>query len=166
MESKNKTQIIAEADKQELFIIREFDAPRELVFKALNEPELIVQWMSGPNDMDMKIEKLDNQTHGSYRYAHSDKNGNKFMFNGTIHEVAPPERIIRTFEFEGLPEKGHVVLEFLNLEDIGDQRTKLVAQSVFKSVADRDGMINSGMESGVVDSYSKLDDLLKSLQQN
>lgn len=163
MASKNKTQIIAEPEKQELFIHREFDASRELVFRAFNEPNLIVQWMSGPNDMSMKIEKLDNQTHGSYRYAHSDKNGNSYLFNGTIHEVAPPERIIRTFEFEGMPERGHVVLEFLNLIDLGNQRTKLVAQSVFKSVADRDGMINSGMETGVVESYTRLDVLLKTI---
>jgi uncharacterized protein YndB with AHSA1/START domain len=157
---ENKTQIIAEKGKQELFIVRKFDADRELLFKAFSEPDLIVQWM-GPTDLDMKIEKLDNQSHGSYRYIHSDKNGNNYGFNGAIHEVAFPERIIRTFEFEGMPEKGHVALEFVTFEKLNDNSTKLVAQTVFKSVADRDGMIQSGMEAGVVDSYNKLDVLLK-----
>src|SRR5687767_10788773 len=105
----NEVIITAEPGKQELFITREFDAPRELVFEAFSDPEILVHWM-GPNDLTMKIEKLDNKSHGSYRFLNFDKSGNEYAFNGVIHEVAPPERVIRTFEFEGLPEKGHVCL--------------------------------------------------------
>jgi len=155
-----KTQIIAEEGKQELFIIREFDIQRELVFKAFAEPELLVQWM-GPDDLEMKLEKYDHKSHGSYRYTHSDKNGNTYGFNGVIHEVAFPERIIRTFEFEGMATKGHVALEFITLDHLNENKTKLVAQTVFRSVADRDGMLKSGMEKGVADSYNKLENLLK-----
>jgi len=160
METKNQTKVIAEPGKQELFIIREFDASRELVFRAFNEPELLMQWL-GPRELKMEIEKNESKTHGSWRFIHSDVEGNKFAFNGVVHEVAEPERMIRTFEFEGLPEKGHVSLEFLNLETLPNNRTKIVIQSVFKSVEDRNGMIDSGMERGVVDSHNRLDELLE-----
>ncbi|MCF2505709.1 SRPBCC domain-containing protein [Dyadobacter sp. CY107] len=160
MASKNETKITAEKGKQELFIEREFDAPRELVFRAFSEPEFLLQWM-GPGDMDMRIDKLDNRSGGSYRFVHSLRNGGgEFGFNGAIHEVAAPERVIRTFEFEGLPERGHVSLEFLTLSELPGDRTRLSIQSIFKSVDDRDGLLQSGMETGLNDGFRKLDDLL------
>jgi uncharacterized protein YndB with AHSA1/START domain len=159
---KRSTQIIAEPNKQELFIEREFDAPRELVFKAFSEPDLIRQWM-GPKEMSTVVDKLINQSHGSWRITHIDPQGNNHAFNGVIHEVAKPERIIRTFEYEGMPARGHVSLEFLTLEDITDNHCKMTIQVIYKSVLDRDGHIQSGMERGVVDSHERLDVLLKSL---
>jgi uncharacterized protein YndB with AHSA1/START domain len=160
----NQTKITAAPGKQEFFIEREFDAPRELVFKAFNEPELLTQWL-GPSSLTMEIEKFDNKSGGSYRFLHFDCNGTgeKYGFNGVIHEVAAPERIIRTFEFEGLPERGHVSLEFLTLEVVSNNRTKLNIQSVFKSVADRDGMLQSGMEGGMNEGFRKLDALFATL---
>jgi len=155
---ENKTTITAEKGKQEFFIEREFDAPRELVFKAFSDPELIVQWI-GPDRLTMKIEKLENKSHGSYRFLHYDEKGNEFGFNGVIHEVDEPSRIIRTFEFEGIPEKGHVSLEFLTLTPLPGNRTNLHIQAVFKTVADRDGMISSGMEGGMNEGFDKLDKL-------
>lgn len=160
MESKNTTRITAEKGKQEFFIEREFDAPRELVFSAFNEANLLLQWL-GPDDMKMKVEKLDNKSGGSYRFLHSHCNGGpEFGFNGVIHEVKEPERIIRTFEFEGLLERGHVSLEFLTLIALPNNRCKLHIQSVFKSVEDRDGMLQSGMEGGMNEGFRKLDLLL------
>jgi len=76
-----------------------------------------------------------------------------------FHEVSP-ERVIQTFEFEGLPESGHVVLETMRLEDLPNGRTRLTTQSVYQSVADRDGMIQSGMEHGVREGYERLDEIL------
>ncbi len=157
---KNKTIITAEPGKQEFFIMREFEAPRELVFRAFNDPELLVQWL-GPRDLTMKIEKMDNRTGGSYRFIHCNASGNEFGFNGVIHEVAEPVRIIRTFEFEGLPERGHVSLETATFESLDGGRTKVIIHAVFKSVADRDGMVMSGMERGVVDSHDRLDELFE-----
>ena len=157
---KNPTKITAENGKQEFFIEREFDAPRELVFRAFNEAEMIVQWL-GPDSSTMEIEKFESKTHGSYRFLHTDCNGSgmTFAFNGVIHEVLAPERIIRTFEFEGLPERGHVSLEFLTLEALRDNRTRLHIQCVFKSVEDRDGMLQSGMEGGMNEGFAKMDRL-------
>jgi uncharacterized protein YndB with AHSA1/START domain len=108
----------------------------------------------------MEIDKFDNRSGGSYRFLHVDQQGNEYGFNGVIHEVAPPERVIRTFEFEGLPERGHVSLETALFEVLPNNRTRLRVQSVFKSVADRDGMIASGMEGGMNEGYVKLEKLL------
>jgi Uncharacterized conserved protein len=154
----NKTEIIAEPGKQELFIKREFDAPRELVFKAHTDPEIYVKWV-GPRDLKMTIDKWDARDGGSYQFTH-ERDGHKYRFLGVYHEIVPPERIIGTFEFDGLPERGHVILGTTKFEELPGSRCRLVHQSVFQSVQDRDGMIASGMERGVNDGYEKLDDLL------
>ncbi len=159
---EKKTEIIAEAGKQELFIHREFNAPRELVFRAFSEPDLLAQWM-GPKEMHTVINKLDNQSHGSWRFTHIDPKGNHHAFHGVIHEVFAPERIIRTFEYEGMPQRGHVSLEFLELHALPDNRSKISIQVIYKSVMDRDGHIQSGMERGVVDSHERLEVLLRSM---
>ncbi len=158
----NKTKITAEPGKQEFFITREFDAPRELVFKAHTDPKLYTQWL-GPRRLTMTLEKFDPRSGGSWRYIHKDKDGNEYGFHGVIHEVLPPERVIDTFEYEGLPEKGHVALQTLRLEELPGGRTRLTAQAVFQSVADRDGMIQSGAEEGVSESHERLDELLKQM---
>jgi uncharacterized protein YndB with AHSA1/START domain len=160
----NKTKITAEPGKQEFFITRELDAPRELVFKAFTDPKLYTQWL-GPRRLTMTLEKFEPRSGGMWRYISKDKAGNEYGFHGVNHEVLPPERIIDTFEFEGLPEKGHVALQTLRLEEMPGGRTKLNIQGVFQSVADRDGMMQSGMEEGVNESYERLDELLKEMSK-
>ncbi len=164
MAKNNKTTIIAEPGKQEIIITREFDAPRELVFKAFTDPKLYIQWL-GPRRLTMILETFEPRNGGSWRYIHKDQEGNEYAFHGVYHEVTPPERIIDTFEFEGLPEKGHVALETARFEELPGNRTELTSQSVFQSVADRDGMLQSGMEEGVNDSYDRLDELLEKMQK-
>lgn len=159
--TKNETKIIAEPGQQDITIIREFDAPRELVFRAYTEPDLYVRWL-GPRGYEMKLEKFEPWSGGSWRYTHGDDQGNEYGFHGVNHEVTAPERIIGTFEYEGLPEPGHVVLETAVFETLPGNRTRMTGQSVFRSVADRDGMLQSGMEHGVRDSYERLDELLAS----
>jgi uncharacterized protein YndB with AHSA1/START domain len=160
MITTKETKVTAEPGKQELYITREFDAPRELVFKAFSDPEILAKWL-GPDNLEMKIDYYDSRSGGSYRYYHEDSNGNQYAFNGVIHEVTPPVRAIQTFEFEGLPERGHVSLETSTFEELPGNRTRLTIQSVFKSVADRDGLVQSGMERGVREGFLKLDNLLK-----
>ena len=159
--SKNKTTIIAEPGKQELFITREFDAPRELVYKAHTEPEIFAQWL-GPNDLSVEFEIFEPVSGGRWRILNKGRDGEEYGFHGTFHEVSPT-RIIQSFEFEGLPESGHVSLETLTLEELPNGRTKLTAHAVYQSVADRDGMIQSGMETGVNEGYDKLDELLETM---
>ena len=143
----NKTKIIVEPGKQEIFIVRELNAPRELVFKAFTDPDLYSQWL-GPRRLTTKFEKLEAKNGGSYRFINEDEEGNKFAFHGVYHEVLAPERIIGTFEYEGLQEKGHVTLEITKFEELPEKRTKLIAQDIFMTVVDRDGMWQSGMEEG------------------
>jgi len=154
----NKTEIIAEPGKQELFIKREFEAPRDLVFRAHVDPEIYVKWC-GPRDLKMTIEKWEPRDGGSYRFTH-ERDGHKYAFLGVYHQIDEPETIIGTFEFDGLPERGHVILGTTTFEELPGGRTRLVHQSVFKSVEDRDGMVASGMERGVNDGYEKLDSFL------
>ncbi len=158
----NKTNISAEPGKQEILITREFDAPRELVFKACTDPQLIPQWW-GPRNLSTEVDKMDVRPGGQWRFINRDADGKAYAFHGVYHEVLAPERIIDTFEFEGLPETGHVTLETMKLEALPAGRTKLIAQSVFQSVADRDGMLQSGMEAGVKETYERLAELLKKL---
>ncbi len=155
----NKTTITAEPGKHDILITREFDAPRELVFKAFTDPELYVQWL-GPRRLKMTLEKFEPKSGGSWRYTHKDEKGNEFGFHGVNHEVTFPERIIGTFEFEGLPEKGHVSLETVRLQELPGGRTRLTNVAVFQTVADRDGMLRSGMEKGMGESFERLDELI------
>ena len=160
----NETTITAEPDKLDYFISREFEAPRDLVFRAFTDPELVIQWL-GPSRLKMTIEKFESRDGGTYRYTHEDQDGNKFIFRGVNHEVLPPQRIIGTFEFEGLPERGHVALQTARFETLPGGRTRVISQSVFQSVADRDGMLRSGMERGVKQGFERLDQVLASMQQ-
>ncbi len=156
------TNIGAEPGKQEITIIREFDAPRELVFKVFTDPKLIPQWW-GPRSLSTEVDRMDVRPGGQWRFINRDAEGKEYAFHGVYHEVVAPERIIDTFEFEELPEKGHVALETMKLEDLPGGRTRFTVQSVFQSVADRDGMLQSGMEEGVNDTYDRLAELLRTM---
>lgn len=160
--SQNKTVVTAEPGKQELFVTREFDAPRELVYKAHTDANLYVQWL-GPHGYEVVLETFEPVSGGKYRYIHKDKEGNAYAFHGTFHTMSE-ELMIQTFEFEGLPEPGHVTLDTMRLEQLPNDRTKITIHSVFQSVADRDGMVASGMESGVREGYERLDDLLAGMK--
>ncbi|HLJ33563.1 MAG TPA: SRPBCC family protein [Ktedonobacteraceae bacterium] len=162
MTHHHQTTITAEPGKQEVVITREFDAPRELVFKAFTDPQLIPQWW-GPRYLTTEVDRLDLRPGGQWRFLNRDSQGNEYAFHGVYHEILAPERVIDTFEFEGLPEKGHVVLETIRFETLPGDRTRLVSQAVFQSVADRDGMLQSGMESGLTDSYDRLTELLQKM---
>jgi uncharacterized protein YndB with AHSA1/START domain len=162
MAANNKTQVIAEKGKQEVFIIREFDAPRELVFKAFTTPEIMVQFYA-PFGFKMEFNYADYKNGGSYSWSHSDGKGKMLCtFKGVIHEMVSPERMIQTAELEGLPEGGHVVLEAFTFEALTNNRTRLTIQDVCRSVADRDEMVRSGFESGVIVIFEQLDELIKS----
>jgi uncharacterized protein YndB with AHSA1/START domain len=163
MSSKNETKIIAEPGKPEIIIIREFDAPRELVFKAHIDSNLYAQWL-GPRELTTSFDKFEPRNGGSYRFINKDKEGNEYAFHGVYHEVKEPERLIGTFEFEGLPESGHVEMDTAKFEELSDGRTKLTTQAVYQSLADRDGMIQSDMGKGVREGYERLDELLEKMK--
>ena len=114
----------------------------------------------------MNLEKFEPRSGGMWRYTHKDRDGNEFGFHGVYHEVLAPERMIDTFEFEGLSEKGHVSLETAKFMELPGGRTRVTMQSVFQSIADRDFMIQSGMEAGISESFARLDELLEKSEKS
>ena len=156
------TTVLAEPGKQEILVTREFDAPRELVFKAFIDPTLVPQWW-GPRRLSTEVDKMDVRPGGQWRFINRDAQGNEYAFHGVYHEILAPERVIDTFEFEGLPETGHVTLETMKLEALPGGRTRLTTQSVFQSVADRDSMMQTDMEEGVNETHDRLAELLKKI---
>jgi uncharacterized protein YndB with AHSA1/START domain len=114
----------------------------------------------------MELKKFDYKSGGEWQYVQTDQKGNTWVFHGVVHEVLRPEQIIDTFEFEGLPETGHVILQKAKFEELPNARTKVTAQAVFLSVEDRDGMVESGMEMGVREGFERLDELLEKELKN
>jgi uncharacterized protein YndB with AHSA1/START domain len=150
------TRITAEPGKQEIVITRVFDAPRELVFKAATDPDLISHWW-GPRSLTTVVDKMDVRPGGVWRFVQRDLGGNEYAFHGVYHEVVSPERIVDTFEFEGMP--GHVSLETATFEEHAG-KTKLTIRSVFQTVEDRDATLKSGMEKGAVETMERLAEYL------
>lgn len=164
MTTHNQTKIDAMPGRQEILITREFNAPRENVFKAFTDPKLYTQWI-GPRELKTTIVTFEPKQGGKYRYIQRDKSGHEFAFHGVFHEVKSPERIVETFEYEGLPEKGHAALDTVKFESLPGNRTKIVEKSVFLSIEDRDGMIQADMKKGITESYDRLDDLLENVSK-
>jgi uncharacterized protein YndB with AHSA1/START domain len=152
----HETEITADPNVPLIRIVREFDAPPEKVFRAHVDPDLFVQW-NGPRGTEMRIDHHDCRTGGSYRYIHV-SDGVEYAFRGSFHEVRPDEVIVQTFTFEDYPDG--VSLERLELHDLGDGRTRLVATSLVDSFEGRDAIIASGMEHGVREGYERLDEIL------
>ena len=153
------TQIIAEPGVPFIDITREFDAPRELVFRAHTEPELMTQWLGG-DTYEMVIDRFELRDGGTWRYLHRDREGNEYAFHGVFHGMPTPDRMVQTFEFEGAP--GHVALDTLTLEE-RDGRTTARIRSVHQTVEGRNAMIAGGMESGMNAGYDRLDELIARL---
>src|SRR5436190_7742627 len=130
---ERKTKINAEDGKQELTIIREFDLPLELLFRAYTEADIVEQWMG------TKVLKLENKKHGAYRFETTDPKGNKHGFNGVIHEFIPNRKITRTFEMENAAFE--VQLEFLEFEKLTDNTSKLNMHVIYRSVEMRDQLL-------------------------
>lgn len=155
----SKLTVIAEPGKQEIVITRMFDAPRELVFKVMTDPQHVPHWW-GPRGMTTIVDKMDVRHGGVWRFVHRTPDGEESGFRGVYHRVAPNEQIVQTFEWEGMP--GHISLETMTLEDDNGQ-TRLRAVAVYQSVADRDGMLGSGMEGGMAETYDRLEELAAEL---
>jgi uncharacterized protein YndB with AHSA1/START domain len=150
---------ITKPSDREIRIERIFNAPRDYVWKAITDPSLLAQWWGRGNKL--VIEKFELQRGGHWRFVEHSDHG-VHGFEGRFREVAPPERVVQTFEWDGMP--GHVAIETLTLEDLGDGRTRLVNVSLFHTAQERDGMLQSGMEGGLNESYAALDKVLETLR--
>ncbi len=153
------TEIIIEPGRQDIVLRRVFDAPREVVFRALTDPDLVPNWW-GPRRYETIVDRMEVRPGGLWRFLNRDANGNDYAFKGVFHDIVAPERVVQTFEFEGVP--GHVSLDTATLEEV-DGKTKFVAVSVFQSIEDRDGMVQSGMEGGARETYDRLAEVIAGL---
>jgi uncharacterized protein YndB with AHSA1/START domain len=156
----SKTEITAEPGIPMIIITREFDAPRELVFRTHTDPDLLVQWL-GPRDLATAVDRYEVRNGGTWRYVQTDAEGNAYGFHGVFHGDPSPDATVQTFEFEGAP--GHVCLQSATFAE-RDSKTLMRTVSSFQSVEDRDAMVASGMERGVHDSAERLAELLARLQ--
>lgn len=153
---EQKTLINAEDGKQELVITREFDLPLELLFKAYIEPEIVEQWMG------TKVLKLESKKHGSWQFETTDPKGNKYGFNGVIHEFSPNRKITRTFEMENTPFS--VWLEYLEFEKLNDDNSKLNMHVIYESVAQRDQVLALPFAQGINMAHNRLQDIVSKLK--
>jgi uncharacterized protein YndB with AHSA1/START domain len=140
---------------REIRVERIFAATRDRVWRAFTDPALVAQWWGRGNKL--VIERMEVERGGHWRYVEHTPEG-EHGFEGRYREVTPPDRIVRTFEWDGMP--GHVIVESATFEDLGDGRTKIVTTMLFHTPEDRDGMLNSGMEGGLNESYVALDGVL------
>jgi uncharacterized protein YndB with AHSA1/START domain len=153
----NQTKFSVEPGKQEIVITRVFNAPRDVLFNILTNPDLIPQWW-GPRRFVTTVDRMDVKQGGQWRFVQRDSGGTEFAFHGVYHGVVEPERLVYTFEFEGTP--GHVTLETVTLEG-GGGKTTATNKVVFQSLEDRDGMIATGMEEGASETMDRLAELLE-----
>lgn len=155
----SETKIQAPDGVPYIDVSREFEAPRDLVFRAFTEPDMLVQWL-GPSKYEMIVDEYDVRAGGSWRYLHRGADGNEHGFHGVFHGDPSPDGMVQTFEYEGAP--GHVSLDKLVLEEV-DGRTIVHTHSVFQSVEARNAMIDNGMEGGMNEGFDRLDVLLERL---
>ena len=158
----SKLTLNAEPGSHAIEIVREFDAPRDFVFAVWTDPALVPAWW-GPEGITTIVDRMEPRKGGSWRYVQRGPGGEEYAFNGVYHDVVAPERVTFTFEFEPMP--GHVLLETVRFEELPGGRTRMVDSSVFQSVADRDGMLASGMEGGAAASMDRFAALLDRLRQ-
>jgi uncharacterized protein YndB with AHSA1/START domain len=154
-----QTHIVAEPGLPQIVITREFAAPRELLFRAHTDPQLLAQWL-GPREVTTEVDELDTRNGGRWRYTQYFADGAGHSFHGVFHGTPSPDGIVQTYEYERAP--GHVFLNTITFED-RDGATLLRQNTVFQSVADRDSYVEGGMEHGVRASMDRLASLAATL---
>ena len=156
MATEQQTSKVTTPSDREIHVERIFDAPRDLVFAPMTDPELIPEWFGPPGSV---VDVMEPRAGGLWRFLMDDGKGNEHAFRGVYREVTPPERLVQTFEWEGMP--GHVSVETMTFEDLGEQ-TRLISVTLFHTTEERDGMLESGMEGGMNEAFERLDALLAS----
>lgn len=157
--NKNKSLTVTLPSDREIVMTRVFHAPRRLVFEAHTKREHLERWW-GPQGFTLLVCDIDLRVGGAYRFVQRGPDGGEYAFRGVYRELMPPERMVQTFEFEGMP--GHIALQTLTFLEHGG-KTTLTTNILCDSVEDRDGMLQSGMEDGAGESLDRLEDLLRTL---
>jgi uncharacterized protein YndB with AHSA1/START domain len=157
--SGSKLEVTTPSDR-EIVMTRVFDAPRDLVFEAHSSCEHMSSWW-GPRKYEVGSCEMDFRPGGAWRIVHRGPEGEEHGFRGEFREIVRPERIVWTFEYEGMP--GHVSVQTVTFEE-HDGKTTLIATAVFDTVEDRDGMLQSGMEEGAAETWDRLAEYLEVLK--
>jgi uncharacterized protein YndB with AHSA1/START domain len=141
---------------------RDFNAPRRLVFDAFTKPELVKQWLLGPPGWSMPVCEINLRIGGTYRYVwRKNTDGSEMGMGGVYREIVPQERIVCTERFDEAWYPGEAVGTLVLSEQGG--KTTITQTVLYQSREARDGVLKSGMESGVAASYDRLAELLSSL---
>lgn len=154
-----KTNFTVKREELKVVMDRVFDAPRDLVWKTISDPNLIPQWW-GPKQFTTIVDKMDFRPGGEWRFVHRDDKGNEFGFHGVYKEITAPSLVSDTFNFEGIP-AGHEMVETMTLEDAGEGKTKMTTTSAYANIEDLDGMVGMGMEGGAVETWERLAGLVE-----
>jgi uncharacterized protein YndB with AHSA1/START domain len=149
---EQKTNVHAENGKQQLVITREFDLPIDLLFRAYVEADIVEQWMG------TKVLKLESKKHGSYQFETTDPKGNKYGFNGVIHEFVPGKKISRTFEMENTPYG--IQLEIYEFEPVTDDTSKLTMHVIYESVEQRDQVLQLPFKQGINMAHNRIQEIV------
>jgi len=158
----DKNNLVVDRAALAFSMSRVFDAPRELVWKIYTDPVLTPDWW-GPRYLTTVVEKMDVKVGGVWRFIQKDAKGNEYAFNGVYKEVKAPERLTYTFEFE--PVAGHISTDTIVFEELPDGKTKVTARTTFDTLEDLEGMLQSGMEEGSVETWDRLEELLKVMRK-
>ena len=149
---------IAASGDREIIMTRVFDAPRDLVFDALTKPELVKRWLLGPPGWTMPVCQIDLKVGGTYRYVWRNDDGSEMGMGGKYTEIVRPERIVHTELFDEAWYEGESRTTWVLSEK--DGRTTLTVTTRYGSTKTRDGVLESGMASGVAASYDRLDEVM------
>jgi len=139
----------------EIALTRIFNAPRQVVYRAFSEPEILKRWF-GPRGWTLVACKIDARVGGSFRFILRAPDGRELGMHGTYRELSPPERSVHTEGFDDFPGESVVTSKFTERNG----QTTLVATIRYASKEIRDAVIRSGMEHGAAESYDKLAELL------
>ena len=148
----SETEFIIEPGRQDIVMSRVFDAPRETVFRAVTDPELIPRWW-GPHRLATRVDIMEVRPGGRWCFVNIERDGREHGFRGVYHDVVEPERIVQTWEYEGTPQD--VALETVTLHE-EDGRTRYVARSVHSTVEARDAIVRAGGPEGGAQSMDRL----------
>jgi uncharacterized protein YndB with AHSA1/START domain len=156
----SKNNLVVDRENRIITMSRVYDAPRELVYRVWTDPKHVSEWWGSHNTTTV-VDKMDVRPGGQWRYVSKDAEGNEFAFFGEYREIVPPERIVYTFSWEGMP--GHVIVETIKFED-ENGKTRLTDISEYATIEDLDGMLQTGMEDGATETFDRFGELLERMQ--
>lgn len=157
----NATLEVTTPSDREIVMTRVFDAPRDLVFDAWTKPELLTRWLGVRNGWAFAVCEVDLRVGGSYRYVWRGPEGNEMGMGGVYREIARPERVVNTEKFDESWYPGEALDTMVLTEH--DDKTTCTTTVRYGSKEARDGVLQSGMDTGIAESYEELDRVLASL---